>query len=118
MKTISISIVTIALVLVSCFSAFAGHFRGGFRGGPVWGPWWYGPSINFYPYYTEQPIIVQEPEVYVQPSIPQSAPQSGPAEYYWYYCKNPQGYYPYVKACPDGWMKVVPSPPQPSDTRK
>jgi hypothetical protein len=32
---------------------------------------------------------------------------------YWYYCQNPQGYYPYVKQCPNGWMKVVPSPPPP-----
>jgi len=27
---------------------------------------------------------------------------------YWYYCENPKGYYPYVKDCPYGWMKVVP----------
>jgi hypothetical protein len=32
---------------------------------------------------------------------------------YWYYCRNPQGYYPYVKRCPSGWMRVVPSPPPP-----
>ena len=30
---------------------------------------------------------------------------------YWYYCQNPQGYYPYVNSCPGGWMKVVPQPP-------
>lgn len=29
------------------------------------------------------------------------------AQFYWYYCKNPSGYYPYVKQCPSGWMKVV-----------
>jgi hypothetical protein len=28
---------------------------------------------------------------------------------YWYYCQNPQGYYPYVKQCPSGWTKVPPS---------
>jgi hypothetical protein len=32
-------------------------------------------------------------------------PESG----YWYYCKDAKGYYPYVKRCPSGWMKVVPS---------
>jgi len=30
---------------------------------------------------------------------------------YWYYCRKPEGYYPHVKKCPDGWMKVVPQPP-------
>ena len=32
---------------------------------------------------------------------------------YWYYCRDPEGYYPYVNECPSGWMQVVPqSPPQ------
>ena len=30
---------------------------------------------------------------------------------YWHYCRNPEGYYPHVKKCPDGWMRVVPQPP-------
>jgi len=30
---------------------------------------------------------------------------------YWYYCRKPEGYYPHVKKCPDGWMRVVPQPP-------
>ena len=31
----------------------------------------------------------------------------------WYYCQKPEGYYPYIQRCPDGWIKVVPpaSPP-------
>ena len=32
---------------------------------------------------------------------------------YWYYCQDAQGYYPYVKSCPGGWTRVVPTPPQP-----
>jgi hypothetical protein len=40
----------------------------------------------------------------------QPAPQPEEPNY-WYYCHNPEGYYPYVKKCPSGWMKVVPSPP-------
>lgn len=60
-----------------------------------WGPpWWWGPA---YPYYVAPPVIVQqESPVYTQQ----------PA--YWYYCQNPQGYYPYVQQCPGGWMTVVP----------
>jgi hypothetical protein len=78
--------------------------------GPGWGPGWWGPYYYppYYPYYSEPPIVIQEqPEVYVQPA-PQSEQPS-----YWYYCKEPQGYYPYVKQCPNGWMKVVPTPPAP-----
>jgi hypothetical protein len=30
---------------------------------------------------------------------------------YWHFCQNPEGYYPYVKDCPSGWMTVVPSKP-------
>jgi hypothetical protein len=77
----------------------------------VWlGPGWWGP--NYYPFYypyfpPEQRIVIeQQPEMYVQP-----APQAEEQQIYWYYCKEPKGYYPYVKQCPSGWMKVVPSLP-------
>jgi hypothetical protein len=30
---------------------------------------------------------------------------------YWYYCTDPEGYHPYVKDCPQGWLQVVPSGP-------
>jgi hypothetical protein len=81
--------------------------------GPGWGlpgPYYY-PSY-YYPYYpSEQQIIIQQPEAYVQP-----APQTDQQPFYWYYCKEPQGYYPYVRQCPGGWMKVVPPPPAPSSS--
>ena len=31
---------------------------------------------------------------------------------YWHYCRSAEGYYPYVKECPDGWEQVAPTPPQ------
>jgi hypothetical protein len=72
-----------------------------------WGPspWWGSPY--YYPY-PAPPVVVQPPPVYEQPA---PAPQA-PA--YWYYCQNPQGYYPYVQQCPNGWMQVVPpaTPPR------
>jgi len=81
--------------------------------GPWWGPGWWGPQYYpsyYYPsYYPEPPLVIQQqPEVYVQP-----ASQAEQQAVYWYFCKNPQGYYPYVKECPSGWMKVVPTPPVP-----
>ena len=59
----------------------------------------------YYPYYYSQPVY-QQPQVYVQ-TVPQLQSKPG----YWYYCPDPRGYYPYVKHCPNGWMKVVPSTP-------
>jgi hypothetical protein len=77
---------------------------------PGWGSY-YAPHYYpyYYPYYQEPPIVIeQQPEVYVQP-----LPPAEQQPVYWYYCKNPQGYYPYVKRCPDGWTKVAPTPPVP-----
>lgn len=78
---------------------------------------WYGappyyayPSYSYpSPYYYQPPAVIrQETQVYIERSAPQASPA---AEAYWHYCNNPQGYYPYVKECPGGWMRVTPTPP-------
>ena len=78
---------------------------------------WYGappyyayPSYSYpSPYYYQPPVVIrQEPQVYIERSAPQASPAT---EAYWHYCNNPQGYYPYVKECPGGWMRVTPTPP-------
>jgi hypothetical protein len=33
-----------------------------------------------------------------------------PQTNYWYYCQDPEGYYPDVDVCPDGWQQVAPQP--------
>jgi hypothetical protein len=53
---------------------------------------------------TPQVVAPQQPEVYDQPAPPEEPN-------YWYFCQDPQGYYPYVKKCPKGWTKVIPSIP-------
>ncbi len=97
--------------------------------GPVYGPSFYGEP--YYYGYPQPPVIIApapQPQVYieqapqpvqVQPAqiqtIPAAAPQatSAPAQdYYWYHCDKPDGYYPYVKECPQGWQKVTPEPPK------
>ncbi len=81
-----------------------GHFSFGtsiWLGPGFWGPGWWGPPY----YYYSPPVVVQQPPVYVQPAPP--------APTYWYYCQNPQGYYPYVQQCPGGWTQVTPSPTPP-----
>jgi hypothetical protein len=74
-------------------------------GPPVWAPrpYWAYPAVIPAPpvYYAPAPVVVQQPPAYVrQPASDESD--------YWYYCESPRGYYPYVKSCPGGWMKVVP----------
>jgi len=100
-------------------SGFHGGFHGGgFRGGvwigPGWGwgwdpwlwgsPYYYNPYYTWYnPYYAAPPAgIQQEQQEYIQ-QAPQAEEQS-----YWYFCSNPEGYYPYVKKCPGGWARVLP----------
>jgi len=102
------------------------HYAGGWgygRGGQYYGrsnfDFYFGAPIypyfsNPYPYYYPPSVITVPipitPPVYIQQ--PQPAAQQYPAGY-WYYCTNPEGYYPYVKACPSGWQQVNPIPPVP-----
>jgi hypothetical protein len=96
----------------------SGHFRGSghFHGGGIWfvpgwggwGPWWWGPQYYYpyYPYYSEPPVVIQQqPPAYAEPS-PQPEEQ-----YYWYFCQDPEGYYPYIKKCHKRWLKVIPPAP-------
>ncbi len=74
-------------------------------GPPAWGPrpYWAYPVVIPAPpvYYAPAPIYVQPPPAYVDRP-------AADASDYWYYCESPAGYYPYVKSCPGGWMRVVP----------
>ena len=99
------------------------HHHGGWYGG--WGvgyypyAYWWGPRIYAYPsWWWPYPYTYSYPYTYPYPSyqpparvIEQPPAYSEPEQrqpHYWYYCQNPQGYYPYIKSCPGGWMRVVP----------
>ena len=128
------------LLFVNALPAQArdGHGHGGHHGGhssfsgsvwigPGWGgwdPWWggwgpwgggWGPGWGapyYYGNYWQPPAVYQgESPAYVEPS-PQAEEQT-----YWYFCPDSRNYYPYVRQCPNGWMKVVP-PTAPSDYRE
>jgi hypothetical protein len=81
---------------------FGGHgFHHGFHrfGGPRVG---LGIGLGVGPFWGADPyppVVVAPPPVVAQPS-----PE------YWYYCSNPEGYYPYVQQCPGGWQQVTPTP--------
>jgi hypothetical protein len=81
-----------------------------------YGPRYYPAPVYYYPY---PPVVVAPPAppVYIeqQQQAPLAyAPQQQQQPGYWYYCSNPQGYYPAVQSCAQSWQKVL---PQPSSTR-
>lgn len=85
-----------------------GHFQGSHRhsgvfiAAPLFYPWYTSP----YPYYAPYPYYSPPlPPVYVEQGDAPSG-QGG----YWYHCDSPSGYYPYVRECPAGWSKRVPTP--------
>jgi hypothetical protein len=86
-------------------SGFHGRFFFGFGAGfwpgyyAGYSPFYWGAPIVGWPYYP--PVVTEGPPAYSEPEQQQP--------FYWYYCQNPQGYYPYVKSCPGGWMTVVPN---------
>ncbi len=97
---------------------------------------YYEPRVVYSPpvYYSPQPTVVTQ--TYLIPgdqvigsttivsestSIPPPPPanftsnvQEGPGSsgaQWWYACRRPAGYYPYVRECPGGWEKVAATPP-------
>jgi hypothetical protein len=115
MKKLLLSVALGLAALTAVGSAAAhGHFRAGvYIGGPVWGGPYYSPYYS--PYYAPAPVYVQPAPA---PVYIERAPDPTYVEKssdYWYYCAQSATYYPYVKSCPQGWMKVVPgssSPPR------
>lgn len=87
------------------YIGYGGHF--GYRSYGY--PYFYPPLYAYPPYYPPTTVVVPTtPPVYIQDEGKRPAqPQTN----YWYYCRNPEGYYPYVKQCPEGWLQVAPQPP-------
>lgn len=84
------------------------HGHGGYHGSVgvfIGAPWFWGPY--YYPY--PSPVYIEQaPPVYIQQTPPVYAEQE---PYYWYYCQDPSGYYPYVQSCRREWLRVAPEPP-------
>ena len=91
--------------------AAARVFVHAFIGGPFYAPYPYYPYPYYYGpppvYYAPPPVVYTPPPVYyTPPPEPTVAPQAQT----WYYCDNPQGYYPYVSQCGSGWRQVPARP--------
>jgi hypothetical protein len=100
---------------------YGGVRYGFYFGGPWWGwpgyyPYSYAPyyAPYSYPYYydPQYTVTTPAPPAYVENQAP--APSSPPAEAYWYYCRDSQSYYPYVRSCKGNWEPVSPQPPPPA----
>jgi hypothetical protein len=70
------------------------RFRRGWIGGGGW--YLYPRPLYAYPDFYEPPVVV----------VPSAPLESG----YWYYCRDPEGYYPDVTECREGWDRVPAEP--------
>jgi hypothetical protein len=87
-------------------------------GWPYWGGWgwwpgyYYGGYYPYYPAYNAYPYTYEPYSYDTYPTgtyIQRDAPAAGPARNdYSYYCPDPAGYYPDVRTCAKGWLRVVP----------
>jgi hypothetical protein len=80
-----------------------------------WDPWWWGwDPVQYwgypYPYYYP-PYPAYYPPPQGAPSQAPAQATGAPPQQFWYYCDNPQGYYPYVQNCSSAWRQVAPTPP-------
>jgi hypothetical protein len=86
-----------------------GHVSVGVVFGPTfWYPGWYYPA--YYPPYYYPQVVTTQPTEYIERGGA-AAEESRGSQGYWYYCKESRAYHPYVKHCPGGWEKQVPTPP-------
>jgi hypothetical protein len=124
-----------ALGALASGAAHADHWhRGGARfgvylGAPYWGAPYYAPYYYNYPpsyYYPSAPVVVapSSAPIYIENNpatqvIPQAAPAASPPPVAaaprpsntWYFCRDSQAYYPYVRECKSAW-EPVPATPQ------
>jgi hypothetical protein len=99
------------------FAHFTAQERASWQGGAwhhAWhnghyGWWWFADGFWFF--YPEPiypfPLYVGALNYY------DYYDQYGAPAYYWYYCEDPAGYYPYVQQCSAPWQQVPPTADSP-----
>lgn len=87
-----------------------GHWRHGPHAGRI-GWWWVVGGVWYY--YPAR--VIPYPDPYLPPLVEMPQPAAPAAPQFWYYCRNPAGYYPYVPSCTTPWEAVpantAPAPP-------
>lgn len=93
---------------------------GFYFGAPLaWPGYWrhdpfYAPFHDPFYYRYRDPVILRPPPppVYIE-----RMPAPAPGAQFWYFCHNPQGYYPYVRECDVQWQAVAPDSLKPPEVR-
>jgi hypothetical protein len=85
----------------------SGHFRRGASAGVIVGTPLLWPY--YYPLSPPGELAPNGPPVYFEQQGGNVPPNSQAA--YWYYCNDPEGYYPSVGQCNVPWEQVTPQPP-------
>jgi len=99
---------------------WSGYYNPGFWGGNYYNLGFFGPDSYGYrsfgytdpflrPYYASPTTVAapSRPPAYIQQ---QESKTIQTKNNYWYYCRDPEGYYPHIKECPGGWLQVAPQP--------
>jgi len=75
---------------------------------------WYFYDAPIYPYPQVVSGIGFVDPAYVEPApAVMAAPNSAAPPQFWYYCDNPEGYFPAVQTCNISFRQVPPPPPPP-----
>jgi hypothetical protein len=95
------------IVVLLVFPAAPGHASSHHHGGDrvfvgVWPAFLWGPPY----YYPPEPVIVQQPQMYIQKALAFQA-----AATYCHYCPSANGHYPAVQTCSEPWAPVPPRNP-------
>jgi len=95
---------------------YYGGYYGGWYGWPYWAfgvglayPYWGSSYYYGYPYagYPNVEVPPEAPPAYIERGGPPPG-AAAPSQNSWYWCPSARGYFPYVKACPEGWQQVAP----------
>ena len=116
MRKIALAGAAALIAAVGMTSAANAAWRGGFYGPHFWGPRM-GIGLGFYsplwvppPVYYAPRVIVQRPYIAPPPAAYPPPADGATNGNYWYYCNNPQGYYPYVRMCNGQWQTAPANP--------
>ena len=83
------------------YGGYAGYPGYGYGGYGPYAPYGYGPSTTII-------TAPEPPPVYIEQNS--SVPNGPASDGNWYYCHNPDGYYPYVRQCAENWQQVPSQP--------
>jgi|SRR5687768_11982374 hypothetical protein len=77
---------------------------------PYYAPYAYPPVVASPPVYAEQSDYVERSQAEAPAAEPRQGRQGRQGQGSWYFCRDSNAYYPYVKQCATEWERVAPRP--------